>query len=100
MTGHTGNRRPRARHLTVVTDTDTAVTPATQPALLDWHDASYFRWDTPCVPCGKLTPLRSHTTVNRPTAHKVCAEGWNAENPGKAQFVSDPPRGKRNNIHA
>ncbi|MET9880222.1 hypothetical protein ABZZ36_37280 [Actinacidiphila glaucinigra] len=43
MTGHTGNRRPRARHLTVVTDGDTVR--AAQPALLDWHDASHFRWD-------------------------------------------------------
>ncbi|MFI8186207.1 GGDEF domain-containing protein [Actinacidiphila glaucinigra] len=94
VTAPSGRRRPRARHLTVVTDT---ATPAAQPALLDWHDACRFRFDAPCMLCGNLTPLRSH---NGEPAHKVCAEAWNAEHPGKARFISDAPRRKRNNIHA
>ncbi|MFE7948227.1 hypothetical protein [Streptomyces sp. NPDC057426] len=49
------------------------------------------------VLCGTTTPLRSHTSE---PVRKTCAEAWNAENPGEARFVSDPPKGWRSDGHA
>jgi hypothetical protein len=57
--------------------------------LLDWHDGHHYTGGGRCVLCNRPTFLQSHAGED---VHKVCAERWNARNPGKTRFVSDPPR--------
>jgi hypothetical protein len=63
-----------------------------QTVLLDWRDSSHFRREAPCVLCQKPTMLHSH---DGEPVHKICAEAWNAQHPGKARFVSDLQRRRR-----
>ncbi|MFE5511602.1 hypothetical protein ACFQ9J_13415 [Streptomyces sp. NPDC056529] len=60
-------------------------------ALLDWGDACHFDHirNRPCALCGKPTPVRSH--AGEPV-HKVCAETWNAANPGESRRYTVPTK--------
>ncbi|MFJ6250661.1 MULTISPECIES: hypothetical protein [unclassified Streptomyces] len=72
--------------------------PPTAPVrLLDWRDARHYARPERYVLCQRTTPLRSH---DGEPVHNTCAENWNAEHAGEAQFISDLPKSGKGNDHA